>query len=216
MRDNHRNEEDEEMKQLRHHAKIHTFTEGNVSVLFNFAKCIDICGKSNRIADPKNLTAKNFILQEAEHKIEMFELHRRKFGRREAFFYVNSLHYVYMDIKNLFLSIFFRMEGILDCECEFEADPFFQRIDELKLSPEKKIELQKLTTIRDKLVHTLGYAKPWKKSKRLKKLTKEGLRDIRFNNDPNKQLITEEDFENTQIWVSIIEILLGIISEIKV
>lgn len=214
-------EEDRELKELKRGAKITAFTLGHFECVFDLSRCIDICNRRHHYYDrdkkpPLDFPPKYFILSGANTKIETFLTYLRNLKTQEGFFYITSLDHMFMDIQDLFLSIFRRMEGILNLSYEFGSSNFSDRIKNLNLSSKMEENLGKLTTLRNKLIHAYGYAKPWiNPDKKLKKLTDEGIHDICFNSDPKQKLIAENDPDNIGKWVNLIEILLGIVSSIN-
>lgn len=210
-----KNMKDLEMRQLKESAIRLMFTIGDITAIYDFTGCLKICRTRHENFDTtqSSVPSSFYILQDAEHKIEMFIHHLKALGHPKSFFYVNSLNYMFLDIKDLFSSIFFRIEGIIDHSNDFDKVMFSERINNLDLPKENKQELKKLTTLRDKLVHVLGYAKPkHNKDKMLSKLIDEGIRGITFNKEPNNPLIDETRVDNIQDWISLIEILLEISS----
>ncbi len=222
-------ETDNDLKQLKYHATITAFSMGNYKIIFDFTTCIDICNKRDQYYNRDTESSyynppKYYILSAAKTKIETFQTYLRNLKRPEAYFLVMSLNNMVMDIQDLFLSIFRRMEGIIDLSYEFNDIIFSNRIKDLGLPSEMENDLEKLTTLRNKLIHVYGYAKPKTKGKpdqKLNKLIKERIGDIYFNSDPQKKLIAENIYEdmgnheNIGKWVTLIEILLDIISNIN-
>lgn len=214
-------ENEENKKQLETSAKITAFSMGNYQCIFDFTKCFEICKKRHEFyspdkAPPDDFPLKFYILQDAENKIKMFQTYLQNLISTEAYFYVIFPNTMFMDIQDLFINIFRRMEGILDLSSRFNDHKFSCRIEELNLAQEKKDELQKLTTIRNKLIHSYGYARPLsEEDSKLFTLLNEGIRKIQFNSDPQKKLIDEDDLVNIGQWVTLIEILLDIILNIK-
>jgi len=222
--------EGNERKELKHIAMITHFSQGHYTMIFDFKKCREICNKGhqyyNRDKKPRSdFPPKSYILQAARTKINMFETYLKNLKGPEAFFLITSPNHMFMDIQDLFLSIFRRMEGILNLSYKFGKFNFSKRIKELGLPPEMENDLGKLTTLRNKLIHTYGYPKPNPKVEidyKLNKLINEGIQKISFNSDPSKKLIEENYIENIGIldinlgkWVTLIEILLDIVSYIN-
>ncbi|MFX0087770.1 MAG: hypothetical protein ACFFAU_19115, partial [Candidatus Hodarchaeota archaeon] len=102
-----------ERKQLEEHTRKTAFSMGNYTVIYDFTKCFEICKRRHENCDVDNLSPSFYILQVAEHKIKHFCNYLKTMGHTSRFFYINSLSYLFLDIKDLYCSIFFRVEGIL-------------------------------------------------------------------------------------------------------